>query len=87
VPYIADAETRSLMQITHFPGERLVRLSDAEAASLMEVCALLVIASQATPQTALPPQIATVLDELFVGLKAPVSSLLASTSEATGLEA
>lgn len=79
-------ETRSLMRITHSPGERLVVLSDAEAASVVEVCALLVIASQSTPQAALPPHIATVLHELFVGLKAPVSSLLTSSSEATGAE-
>ncbi len=71
---------RECMRITHSSGERLVVLSDTEATSLLEVCALLVIASQSSPLAALPPQIESLLDELFVGLKAPVSSSLTSTS-------
>ena len=70
------------MRITHSKGERLVVLSDEEASSVVEACALLAIASQSSPEAALPPRIASVLDQLFVGLKAPLSSLLDSAPEA-----
>jgi hypothetical protein len=70
------------MRITHSKGEHLVVLSDEEAASVVEACALLTIASQSTPQAALPQQMALVLSDLFVGLKAPVSSSLESASSA-----
>jgi hypothetical protein len=71
------------MRITHSQGEHLVVLSDEEAASVVEACALLTIASQSTPQAALPQQMASVLSDLFVGLKAPLSSTLESAPGAT----
>jgi hypothetical protein len=58
------------MRITHSEGEHLVVLSDAEAAALVEASALLVVASQSIPGAALPPGMATVLGQLFDGLKA-----------------
>ncbi len=70
------------MRITHSRGERLVVLSDVEAASVVEVCALLTVASQSSPEAALPPRIASVLDQLFVGLHAPLSAFLDSAPEA-----
>jgi hypothetical protein len=44
-------------------------LSDAEASALVDATALLVVASQSVPGAALPPRMATVLGELFEGLK------------------
>jgi hypothetical protein len=60
-----------LMRITHSDGEHLILLSDAEAAALVEASALLVIASQSVAGAALPPRMATVLGQLFDGLKMP----------------
>lgn len=74
------------MRITHSKGERLVVLNDEEAASVVEACALLVIASQSSPHAALPPRMASVLDQLFVGLKAPLSSLLEPAPESWAAE-
>ena len=54
-----------LMRITHSDGEHLILLSDAEAATLVEASALLVIASQSVAGAALPPRMATVLGQLF----------------------
>lgn len=45
-------------------------LCDAEAAELVEASALLVLATQSVPGAALPPGMATVLGQLFDGLKA-----------------
>lgn len=60
---------RNGMRITHSEGEHLVVLSDAEAAALVEASALLVLASQSVAGAALPPGMATVLGQLFDGLK------------------
>ena len=57
------------MRITHSDGEHLLVLSDAEAAALVEASALLVIASKSVAGAALPPRMATVLGQLFEGLK------------------
>jgi hypothetical protein len=57
------------MRITHSEGEHLVVLSDTEAAALVEASALLVLASQSVAGAALPPRMATVLGQLFDGLK------------------
>jgi hypothetical protein len=59
------------MRIKHSDGEHLILLSDAEAAALVEASALLVIASQSVAGAALPPRMATVLGQLFDGLKMP----------------
>ena len=57
------------MRITHSDSKHLVVLSDAEAATLVEASALLVVASQSVSGAALPPRMATVLGQLFEGLK------------------
>jgi len=57
------------MRLTHADGHHLVCLSDAEAASLVEACALMVLAVQSDPRLCLPPQMAGVLCELFDGLR------------------
>ncbi len=70
---------RSGMRITHSEGEHLVVLSDAEAAALVDASALLVVAAQSIPRAALPPGMATVLGQLFDGLKA--SAAIPATAE------
>jgi hypothetical protein len=57
------------MRITHSDSKHLVVLSDAEAATLGEASALLMIASQSVSGAAFPPTMATVLGQLFDGLK------------------
>ena len=61
------------MRITHSVGEHLLVLSDAEAATLVEASALLVIASQFILGAALSPRMATVLGQLFAGLNVPAA--------------
>jgi len=58
------------MRITHSEGEHFLALTDAEAAVLVEVSALLVVASQSVEGTPLPPRMATLLGQLFESLKA-----------------
>ena len=58
-----------LMRITHLDSKHLLLLSDEEAATLVEASALLMIASQSVSGAALPPRMATVLGQLFEGLK------------------
>jgi hypothetical protein len=41
---------------------------------LVDACALLVLASEASPQAALPPDMATLLGQLFDGLKSATES-------------
>ena len=69
------------MRITHSKGERLVVLSDEEAASVVEACALLVILSLSAPHAALPPRLASVVNDLFVGLNVTYSSCLKTAPE------
>ena len=57
------------MRITHSDNQHLIVLSDVEAAALVEASALLVIASQSFSGAVLPPRMATVLGQLFDGLK------------------
>ena len=57
------------MRITQCNGEHLVALTAPEASSLVDACALLVLASEAAPPEALPPDMATLLGQLFDGLK------------------
>jgi len=62
------------MRITHSEGQHLVVLSDAEASSLVEACALMVLAVDSNPQVSMPPQMGTVLCGLFDGLKASIAA-------------
>lgn len=80
--YRVFGNERSGMRITHSEGEHLVVLSDAEAAALVEASALLVVASQGIPGAALPPGMATVLGQLFDGLKAS-AAIPASADQGT----
>ena len=57
------------MRITQCNGEHLVALTTSEASSLVDACALLVLASEAAPQEALPPEMKNLLGQLFDGLK------------------
>jgi hypothetical protein len=59
------------MRITHSRGEHLVVLNDDEASLVVDACALLVIASQSVPSATLPAEMASVLGQLFAGLKPP----------------
>ena len=68
-PLLSFGIKRSGMRITHSDGEHLVVLSDAEASALIDATALLVVASQSVAGAALPPRMATVLGQLFDGLK------------------
>ena len=68
-PLLSSGIKRSGMRISHSDGEHLVVLSDAEASALIDATALLVVASQSVAGAALPPRMATVLGQLFDGLK------------------
>jgi len=57
------------MRLAQSQGEHLIVLSDAEASSLIDACALLVLATSADSQAALPVDMALLLSELFVGLR------------------
>jgi hypothetical protein len=57
------------MRITHCEDQCLVALTASEASRLVDACALLVIAAESVPQASLPPEMATLLCELFDGLR------------------
>jgi hypothetical protein len=59
------------MRITHTRHEHLVVLSDREASLVVDACALVVLASQSVPNATLPAEMATVLAQLFDGLRSP----------------
>lgn len=62
------------MRITQCQGEHLIALTASEASRLVDACALLVLASEAAPQSALPPEMASLLGQLFDGLKSVAES-------------
>jgi hypothetical protein len=62
------------MRISHQQGNHLVCLSDTEAQSLVEACALMVLAVDSDPWISIPPQMGTVLCELFEGLRSEVGA-------------
>jgi hypothetical protein len=57
------------MRITQCQGEYLIALTASEASRLVDACALLVLASETAPQSAMPPEMAPLLGQLFDGLK------------------
>jgi hypothetical protein len=65
------------MRFSHQEGEHIACLTDAEAAAVVEACALMVLAVESDPRISMPPQMGTVLGELFEGLR---SQLGAKTS-------
>jgi hypothetical protein len=62
------------VRISHQDGDHLVCLSDPEALALVEACALMVLAVESDPRVSMPPQMGTVLCELFEGLRSDVGA-------------
>ncbi len=62
------------MRISRQEGNHIVCLTDAEASAVVEACALMVLAVESDPRIAIPPQMGTVLCELFEGLKSAVGA-------------
>lgn len=46
----------------------LLALSRQEASHLMDACAMVVLAAESVPQASLPPELATLLQDLFLAL-------------------
>lgn len=53
------------MHVTHCGDEHLISLSSDEAASLVDACALLLLASQTTAGCELKPEMVAVLRTVF----------------------
>ena len=53
------------MHVTHCGEEHLISLTSDEAASLVDACALLLLAAQTTPGCDLKPEMASVLRTVF----------------------
>ena len=53
------------MHVTHCGEEHLITLTSGEASSLVDACALLLVASQTTEGCELQPAMAAVLRTLF----------------------
>ena len=68
-----------LMRIKHSGGEHLVVLTHAETAVLVEASALLVLASLSVAGGELPLRMASVLGQLFGGLR--VSTAISALSQ------
>ena len=62
------------MKISHQDGHRLVCLTDAEASAVVEACALMVLAVESDSRLSMPPNMGTVLCELFEGLRSDVGA-------------
>ena len=62
------------MKVSRLGDQHLIALTASEASRLVDACALLVLASEAAPQAALPPDMATLLGQLFDGLKSATES-------------
>jgi hypothetical protein len=56
---------RSALRVTHCGQEHLISLSNAEAHSLVDACALLLLASQSVPGCQLKPEMARVLATVY----------------------
>jgi hypothetical protein len=57
------------MRITQCDEQFLLALNRQEASRLMDACAMVVLASQTAPEARLPADMASLLCELFQGLK------------------
>lgn len=53
------------MHVTHCDDDHLIRLSSAEAVSLVDACALLLLAARSTPECQLNPAMSSLLLALF----------------------
>lgn len=59
------------MRITQCDDQFLVSLNAQEASRLMDACAMVVLAADSVPAATLPQEMATLLGDLFEGLRAP----------------
>ena len=57
------------MRITQCDGQFLVSLNAQEASRLMDACAMVVLAADSVPAAEMPGAMATVLGDLFEGLR------------------
>jgi hypothetical protein len=57
------------MRVVHSGGDHLLVLNDAEAASVAEACALMVLAVKSDGRLLMPPVMNRVLCDLFEGLR------------------
>lgn len=53
------------MHVTHCADNHLISLNTEEAASLVEACALLLLAANSVPECQLRPEMASVLSGLY----------------------
>ena len=53
------------MRVTHCGDEHLIQLSSAEAAQLVDACALLLLAAQSVPGCQLKPEMSAVLATVY----------------------
>ncbi len=53
------------MHVTHCADNHLISLTTEEAASLVEACALLLLAANSVPECQLRPEMASVLGSLY----------------------
>ena len=61
--------SRFAMRVVHSGGDHLLVLNDAEAASVAEACALMVLAVKSDGRLSMPPAMNRVLCDLFEGLR------------------
>ena len=61
--------SRFAMRVVHSGGDHLLVLNDAEAASVAEACALMVLAVKSDGRLSMPPVMNRVLCDLFEGLR------------------
>ena len=57
------------MRVVHSGGDHLLVLNDAEAGSVAEACALMVLAVKSDGRLSMPPVMNRVLCDLFEGLR------------------
>ena len=57
------------MRVVHSGGDHLLVLNDAEAGSVAEACALMVLAVKSDGRLSMPPAMNRVLCDLFEGLR------------------
>ena len=58
------------LRVTHLEDEHLISLSSQEASSLVDACAMVLIAAESVPEVALPAHVTTVLASVFEHLSA-----------------
>lgn len=66
---VIDFQLVRQVKITRVGHELILVLPEGEAKVLMQTCALVVTSAHVHPEISLPPQMQTVLCQLFSGLK------------------